>query len=165
MALFVRDLKIAEGQKIQYILRKSTRRMAVRRAQVILMSAQAYTVKEIALQTLMHPEYVRELIRRFNKEGVAIFTERPRSGRPIEFTEEVRADIMNVALAPPKLLGLPFTKWSLAKLSEHLVKVGIVKNISIETLRTILKEQKIRLQRTKTWKESNDPEFDVKKNA
>jgi len=29
MALFVRDLKIAEGQKIQYILRKSTRREAV----------------------------------------------------------------------------------------------------------------------------------------
>ena len=165
MALFVRDLKISEGQKIQHILRKSTRRMAMRRAQVILMSAQSYTVKEIALQTLMHPEYIRELIRRFNKEGVALFNERPRSGRPVEFTEEVRADIMHVALAPPRLLGLPFTKWSLAKLSEHLIRVGIVKSISLETLRAILKEQKVHLQRTKTWKESNDPEFEVKKNA
>lgn len=87
MALYVRDLKTSEGQKIQHILRKSTRRMAMRRAQVILMSAQSYTVKEIALQTLMHPEYIRELIRRFNKEGVALFNERPRSGRPVEFTQ------------------------------------------------------------------------------
>lgn len=79
--------------------------------------------------------------------------------------KEVRADIMHVALAPPKLLGLPFTKWSLAKLSEHLIRIGIVKSISLETLRAILKEQKVHLQRTKTTERIERSRVQSKKNA
>ena len=43
-------------------------------------------------------------------------------------------------------------------------KRGIVSSISIETLRGILNEAEITYQHTKTWKESNDPEYEVKKN-
>ena len=76
-----------------------------------------------------------------------------------------QAEIIQIALAPPKLLGRAFTVWSLEKLREYLVSAKIVKSISIETLRTILHSHSIKLQRTKTWKESNDPEFVAKKNG
>lgn len=165
MSSYVRSLTIAEGQHIQRILRRGKSRTPFRRAQVIIHSAHGYTVQEIARVTCLHQEYIRELIRRFNVEGVALFKERSRSGRPVEFVPEIRADIVNVALSPPKLLGCPFTHWSLEKLQEHILRVDVVRKISLETLRAILKEEGVHLQRTKTWKESNDPAFRSKKNA
>jgi len=36
--------------------------------------------------------------------------------------------------------------------------------ISHETIRRILQENGIKYRRTKTWKESNDPNFEIKKN-
>lgn len=165
MSSYVRSLTIAEGQHIQRILRRGKSRTPFRRAQVIIHSAHGYRVQEIARVTCLHQEYIRELIRRFNVEGVALFKERARSGRPVEFVPEIRADIVNVALSPPKLLGCPFTHWSLEKLQEHILRVGVVRKISLETLRAILKEEGVHLQRTKTWKESNDPAFRSKKNA
>jgi transposase len=165
MSSFVRSLTNAEGQHIQRILRRGKSRTPFRRAQVIIHSAHGYAVQEIARVTCLHEEYIRELIRQFNVNGVALFKERARSGRPVEFVPEIRADIVEIALSPPKLLGCPFTHWSLEKLREHILRVRVVPKISLETLRTILKEEGVHLQRTKTWKESKDLAFRSKKNA
>ena len=164
MCIYVRELQPSEGRQIQHILRKSRDRVKLRRAQVILLSAQGMRAADIAGKTYLHTEYVRELIRRFNYEGLTLFKERPKSGRPITFDKEMRAEIVEIALCPPKALGRPFSRWSLAKLQEYFIQKKILKNISIETLRRILKEERVNLQRTKTWKESNDPEFESKKN-
>ncbi|GEN36382.1 hypothetical protein ADA01nite_38420 [Aneurinibacillus danicus] len=40
----------------------------------------------------------------------------------------------------------------------------LVKSISVETIRVILEEANITYPHTKTWKESNDPDFAAKKN-
>jgi transposase len=165
MSLYIRSLTEAEGNRLQHIMRHSKNAVSVRRAQVFILSDQHATVQEIARHTFMHEEYVRELIRRFNAQGMSILQERPKSGRPVEFVEELQAEIVQIALAPPKLLGRPFTVWSLDKLREYLVSTKVVKSISIETLRMILHSNGIKLQRTKTWKESNDPEFAAKKNG
>jgi len=165
MAASVRSLSIAQGRKIQSLLRHSKNRVVVRRAQVVLMSDQGMKTKEIARTTLLHEEYVRELIRRFNREGLQLFAEPKHPGRPIEFVEELKAEIAEIALCPPSLLRQPFTKWSLEKLATYLVKAKVVPSISLETLRTVLKQKGVRLQRTKTWKESNDPKFEAKKNG
>ena len=165
MCLYVRDLTEKEGEKLQQILRKSTNRTSIRRAQVILMSEQGYKAKEIAESTYLHVVYVRELIRRFNKEGLELLKEKKRPGAPVTFIEEIKAEIVEHALSPLKLLGEPYTVWSLEKLRDYLVKTKVVKQLSIEKLRTILKENNINLRRTKTWKESNDPAFKSKKNA
>lgn len=164
MCLYVRDLTENEGRQIQRILRTSKDRVRLRRAQVILLSAQGMRAAEISKVTYLHTEYVRELIRRFNNEGLQLLKERPRSGRPIVFNKEMRAEIVEIAKCPPKALGCPFSRWSLAKLREYLLNNKILKAISIETLRQILKEERVSLQRTKTWKESNDPDFESKKN-
>ena len=49
MCLYVRELKMDEGQKIQQILRRSTNRVKVRRAQVVLASEQGYKAPAIAI--------------------------------------------------------------------------------------------------------------------
>jgi transposase len=164
MCLYARDLRISEGQQIQRILRRSTSRIKVRRAQVVLASNQGYKVPAIAELVHYSEHHVRAIIKDFNQYGLKALEPKPRSGRPTEFDEDDRALIAETAKCPPDLLGCPFKRWSLEKLGEYLVKEKIVSSISLETLRSILHDNKVRLRRTKTWKECNDPKLKSKKN-
>ena len=165
MCLYVRSLTRSEGKKIQTLLRHSKNRTVVRRAHVILLSEQGMRASDIARTTYLNQEYVRRLVRRFNGEGLKLFEERPGRGRPLEFDEETKAEIAEIALCPPSLLRQPFTRWSLEKMRVYLIKVKVVSSISVETLRQILRDKRVSHQRTKTWKESNDPAFESKKNG
>jgi hypothetical protein len=49
-------------------------------------------------------------------------------------------------------------------LADHLVRKGVVEDISHEGLRALLHEEGVSFQALKTWKESNDPDFEAKKN-
>ena len=164
MCLYVRELKMDEGRRIQQILRRSTNRVKVRRAQVVLASEQGYKVPSIAELVHYSEHHVRTIITEFNECGFKALEPKPRSGRPTEFNEDDKAFIAETAKCPPDLLGCPFKRWSLEKLREYLIKEKIISSISIETLRTILHEKKVRLRRTKTWKECNDPKLKSKKN-
>jgi transposase len=44
------------------------------------------------------------------------------------------------------------------------VRKGVVEDISHEGLRALLREEGVSFQAIKTWKESNDPDFELKKN-
>lgn len=163
MCLYVRELKMDEGQKIQRILRRSTNRIKVRRAQVVLASEQGYKVPAIAELVHYSEHHVRAITKEFNQQGLRALEPKPRSGRPAEFTEDDEALIAETAKCPPELMGSLFKRWSLEKLCQYLAAEKIVPSISIETLRTILHERKVRLKHTKTWKECNDPRLKAKK--
>ena len=60
--------------------------------------------------------------------------------------------------------GLAFSTWSLTKLAEFLVAEGVVEDISHEGLRLLLREEGVSFQAIKTFKQSNDPDFEAKKN-
>ncbi|OHB66994.1 MAG: hypothetical protein A2Y77_05620 [Planctomycetes bacterium RBG_13_62_9] len=63
-----------------------------------------------------------------------------------------------VALSPAKkLIGL--TVWSLSKPREYLQQQKIVGSISLERLRQLLRRGRIHWRHTKTWKDSDDPQF------
>ena len=60
-------------------------------------------------------------------------------------------------------LGRPFTRWSIRKLADYLSSQATRPiEIGRERLRQILHRHRITFQRTKTWKESNDPHRDTK---
>ena len=165
MCIFARDLKPEEGRRVQHEIRHGKDPTFTRRCQVILCSAQGMRVQEIADTTLLSEYHVRELIRTFNKGGMgAIRPKKPGKPHP-KFTEEEKASVAELAQIPPKVLGYPFNLWSLSKLMEAIAGRNILngKTISDESIRLILEEYGISYQRTKTWKESNDPEFDIKK--
>jgi len=164
MCLYVRDIGIAEGRKLQRILRTSRNRIKVRRAQVVLASAQGSKAPHIARRFYFSVAHVRTIIKSFNAEGVEALAPKYGIGRPAKFSEEQRSFIVETALCPPDLLGQPFTRWSLAKLRDFVIADGIVDSISIETIRQMLKGAKVKLRRTKTWKECNDPKLASKKN-
>lgn len=164
MCLYVRCIGIAEGRKLQQIVRKDANRIKVRRAQVVLASAQGSKVPDIARRLYFCDEHVRTTIKEFNASGLESLVPKYGGGRPPKFSREQISLIVEAALCPPDLLGWPFRRWSLSKLRDHLVAEKVVASISLEKLRTLLKFRQVRLQRTKTWKECNDPKLRSKKN-
>jgi transposase len=164
MCLYARPIAMAEGRKLQQIVRKDANRIKVRRAQVVLASSQGSKVPDIARRLYFSEQHVRTIIKEFNATGLEALVPRYGGGRPRKFGDEQISLIVEAALCPPDLLGWPFRRWSLSKLRDHLVREEIVESISLETLRGMLKARKVRLQRTKTWKECNDPQLRSKKN-
>lgn len=164
MCLYVRELNSAEGRKLQNILRRDRNRIKLRRTQVILASAQGSKVPDIARRFYFSPQHVRAILKDFNANGFSALEPKYGGGRPKTFSEDPRGLIVETALCPPDLLGQPFRRWSLPKLRDFVIAEKIVESISVETIRQILKAHKVRLQRTKTWKECNDPKLRSKKN-
>ena len=73
-------------------------------------------------------------------------------------TADVVEQILEIALSPPKrLIGM--NCWSLPKLRQYLMEQRVVTSISVSWLRELLRQHRVRLRRTKTWKESSDPQF------
>jgi len=87
---------------------------------------------------------------------------RPRfgGGRPRRISIDDEARIVAVAGARPDTLGVPYTRWSLAKLSRYLRGQGI--EVSPAQLGRILARNGISLQRTRSWKQSPDPDYAAK---
>ena len=164
MCLYVRTIGIAEGRKLQQIVRKDANRIKVRRAQVVLASAQGSKAPDIARRLYFCDGHVRTIIKEFNACGLDSLVPKYGGGRPPKFNDEQVSLIVEAALCPPDLLGWPFRRWSLSKLRDHLLKEKIIDSISLEKLRNLLKSSKVRLQRTKTWKEFNAPKLRSKKN-
>ncbi|MEK0313338.1 helix-turn-helix domain-containing protein [Cohnella sp. 56] len=70
MTIFVRDLSSEEGNRLLRIARKGADPVEVRRALLILASAQKMKVPEISLYHISG-EHIRKTILRFNTEGMA----------------------------------------------------------------------------------------------
>lgn len=84
-------------------------------------------------------------------------------GRPRLLSPDDEDFVVQTATTRPTKLGQPFTRWSLRKLAACLRKVhGRVIRIGRETLRGLLARRGVTFQRTKTWKESRDPEREAK---
>ena len=107
---------------------------------------------------------VRAVIHNFNADGFSSLTPKYAGGRPPTFTLPQRREIKKIALSRPMDHDLPFSTWSLSKLAEFLVAEGVVDDISHEGLRQVLREEGVSFQHIKTWKLSNDPDFEAKKN-
>jgi transposase len=121
-------------------------------------------VPQIAKIAFTSEDRVREVIHNFNADGFDSLAPKYTGGRPPKFTLPERRAIKKVALSRPQDHDLPFSSWSLSKLAEFLVAEGVVDDISHEGLRVLLREEGVSFQVIKTWKQSNDPDFEAKKN-
>jgi len=121
-------------------------------------------VPAIAKIAFTSEDRVREVIHNFNADGFDSLAPKYAGGRPPKFTLPERQAIKKIALSRPVDHGLPFSTWSLSKLAEFVVAEGVVDDISHEGLRVLLREEGVSFQVIKTFKQSNDPDFEAKKN-
>jgi transposase len=161
----VREITNVEGNKLLSIIRRGSGSVVRwRRAQMVLWSAQGMDVPQIAKIAFTSEDRVRAVIHNFNDDGFDSLAPKYAGGRPPTFTLPERREIKKVALSRPQDHNLPFSTWSLSKLAEFLVAEGVVDDISHEGLRVLLREEGVSFQVIKTWKQSNDPDFEAKKN-
>jgi transposase len=161
--VFVRELSPEEAQKLRRVSRQSKVFALRQRAQILLASDARSSAPEIARVLQTDENQVRRVIAEFNVDGVASLRPRIGGGRPRRIDDAVREQIRAIALARPRDVGEPGTRWSLATLRRYLVRHRVVGSISKEHLRRLLQSMGITAQRTRTWKWSNDPLFEVKK--
>jgi transposase len=160
----VRRLTDSEGQKLQQIVRRgSTNSVRYRRAMMLLASAGGNRVPVIAQLVQADEDTARDVIHRINEIGLACLDPRWAGGRPRLLDRDDEDFVIQTAIARPTKLGQPFTRWSLRKLVAYLREVhGRVIRIGREALRGLLARRGVTFQRTKTWKESPDPDREAK---
>jgi transposase len=102
-----------------------------------------------------------EWVKRFNAEGVAGLYNRPKSGRPLTHSEEVRSQVLDVALQKPRSLGYPFEMWTLERLQVALREKHNLR-LSRSTIWQWLDDEGLEWKRQESWfhePERHDPEF------
>ena len=123
------------------------------RAQVILLAAEGWQNKEIALEVHLDRRQVALWRRRFLQGGVDVLRQdAPRSGRPPSVTAEVQSRIIEVTLHTKPVAD---THWSTRTLAEHL-------GLGATTIRRVWQSNGIKPHLGRTFKLSRDPRFEDK---
>src|SRR5437762_4737587 len=158
-----RRLTDEEGQRLLQIVRRGKHgSVRVRRAMIIMASASGTLGPAIARLVAADEDTVRDVIHLFNQTGLAALDPRWAGGRPRLISDGDIEVIVTAARTRPEKLGQPFTRWSLRKLAPYLADRPEPVIIGRERLRQILHARGISFQRTRTWKESRDPDRDAK---
>lgn len=159
-----RRLTDEEGRRLLQVTRRGKHEsIRVRRATIIMASASGTTVPAIARLVAADEDTVRDVIHAFNARGLAALDPQWAGGRPRRISRDDQDFITAVAATRPTKLGRPFTHWSVRKLADYLAtNTDRVVVIGRERLRQLLHQRGITFQRTRTWKESTDPDKDAK---
>jgi transposase len=149
-------LMLEEGDRIECERIMQSRKTAVsiaRRAQMLVLAARGLSNRQIALTVGANAHVVGRVRKEYGRRGLAVLTDRHRSGRPRSSRDEqsVQKVIKTVCQAPAKGLS----RWSARTLARHL-------NIPSATVNRILRENKLQPHRLRTFTFSPDPQFGEK---
>jgi len=159
--VFVRQLAPREGQRLKRLSKTAKHQATRQRASILLASNTLMSVPQIARMWMTDEEHVRRVIHDFNERGFESLRPRFGGGRPRRISTDDEQRIVAIAGARPDTLGVPYTRWSLAKLSRYLCEREQIA-VSPAHLGRILARNGISLQRTRSWKQSPDPDYQAK---
>jgi transposase len=163
--LFVRPPTDVERQALEDGLRASDA-FVLRRAQIILASAQGETVGVIAPRVGFSGQAVRHVIRAFNAQGVAALRQGSRRNRVIysSFDTAGAEALRDLLHRSPRDFDRPTGVWTLELAADVAYEQGLTAwRVSGETIRATLARLGVRWRRAKEWITSPDPEYLRKK--
>jgi transposase len=163
--LFVRELTAAERQELQAGLR-SREAFTLRRAQILLASAESQRPSQIAARVGCAIGTVRNTIHAFEKEGAGCLGEKkrgPKDAQPI--LGEAKADpLQGILHQSPRRFGKARSTWTLDLLADVAFKQGLTpRRLSHEAVRQAVKRLGSGWKRAKQWITSPDPAYARKK--
>jgi transposase len=142
----------------------------IERARIVALSWDGLGVRGIAAEVGCHENTVRRWLHRFNAAGIDGLGNRPGAGRKRRITEADRSAIIALARSvPPGRLVRDGAgelsaereegpaQWTLDTLTRVAREAGI--GVGRSQVRRILRAEKVRWRRTRTWATSTDPEF------
>jgi transposase len=146
--LFVRPLTLPEKNELRRLVRAGEDARVVRRAQMVILSAQGQTPSQIGALWELTAQGVRKILHRFNQEGISGLSDRPRRGRPRKTNERYVALLKEAVASDPREQGCPFGCWTLGRLREHLARRTRIL-LSVAHLSRLMAEQGIVYRRPK----------------
>jgi len=163
--LFVRELTAAERQVLGAALR-SREAFTLRRAQILLASADGQRPALIAARIGCAVGTVRNTLHAFETDGVDCLGEKkrgPKDARPI--LDEAQADpLKGILHQSPRRFGRPRSTWTLDVLADVAFAQGLTpRRLSHEAIRQAVKRLGHGWKRAKTWITSPDPAYARKK--
>jgi transposase len=163
--LFVRTLTAGERQALQSGLR-SREAFALRRAQVLLASADGLRPAQIAARVGCSAGTVRNTLHAFERDGIRCLEEKPRGprdARPI--LDEAKADpLKGILHQSPRRFGKARSTWTLDLLADVSFEQGLTpRRLSHEAVRQAVKRLGHGWKRAKQWITSPDPAYARKK--
>ena len=111
-----------------------------RRAEVLLLYAADRSASASAQVLQVHRNTVSTALREFARHGLSALSRPRKLGAPPRWSKKQIAALWRLADRRPTTLGLPFGRWSLAKLRADRIRERIVPAISREHLRRVLKK-------------------------
>lgn len=143
-----RQLKVrapsgAEMRRLCQILEESTNARLCRWAEALLFYGAGLDAQSIAEALALHINTIYACLHRFALMGISLFECVPPQGAPARITAVQINEMAQIAEQSPTELGLPYGRWSLAKLQDYLIyQRHLVKRISREHLRRLLKKSR-----------------------
>jgi transposase len=132
------------------------------RAKIILAAAEDRTNAAIAADLQLHVDTVRKWRRRFCAERLAGLNDRPRNGRPRQFSAVQVAEVKALACELPTTSEVPLAKWSCPDLAREAIRRGVVDSVSASTVRRWLAADAIKPWQHRSWIFPRDPDFGFK---
>src|SRR4051812_37942592 len=133
-SLNIRKPRDSQIRKLEQMLTEDLHPKQRRRAQAILLHGEGLSGVDIAAALRVNPLTIYKDLRAFNSLGLAALKPPPRGGACKQVDMAQEAEIFRIAQLSPIDLGLPFARWSLAKLRDFLLKRQVIKSISREHL-------------------------------
>jgi transposase len=165
--LFVRPLSDAERRQLEAD-RRTADAFRVRRAQIVLASAQQLSPKPIAQLVGASVQTVRNVIRAFNTKGVEGLekqSNRPKTVAPVLDAAKCEC-LQHLLHQSPRLYGKPTGVWTLALAAAVCYEHGVTERLmSDETIRRALQRLQTNWKRAKHWITSPDPHYGRKKSG
>lgn len=139
--LNVRLPRVAEMRQLRQILEESTHARLCRWAETLLFYGAGLDAQSIAEALAVHVNTIYACLHRFAHMGMSLFQCVAPQGAPPRITTTQLDEVVRVAEQSPTEFGLPYGRWSLAKLQEYLIdQRRLLKAISREHLRRLLKK-------------------------
>ncbi len=163
--LFVRPPTKTEREALEVALRASDA-FVLRRAQIILASAQGERVGLIAPRVGFSRQAVRDVIHAFNAQGAAVLQRGTTHNKVYYYSfdtasAEALRDLLHHS---PRDAGQDTSVWTLELAAEVAFARGLTAwQVSGETVRATLARMGVRWRRAKAWITSPDPEYVRKK--
>jgi transposase len=162
MAIRIRELSEWERDGL-HKAQRSRDAVTYRRARVLLLSADGWLAPAIAQAVGVHVRTVRGIIKAFNAHGLESLPARRPPGRPPRLQEAIGDTLLALVRQRPSQYGYEMQRWTLHALAETIVRMGLVPQLSHESVRKVLRQLGYSWKRAKRWMDSPDPKYEEKK--
>lgn len=161
LGLAGKDKKIIE----KMIRSGKTEQRMVRRALIVLLSAQGLAKKQIAAKLSATVKTVRKWEKRYLASGVKGLYDLPRQGAPSKFSVQQRMEIIAIACDNPQNYCIEgYNRWTYDLLTEATIKKVQGPAMSRTSIFRTLGQIELKPHKTQMWLHSKDPDFKQKTN-